>query len=270
MGIFSRIGTLFKSNINDMISKAEDPEKMLSQVLADMKDQLNAAKQQVAVAIADEKRLAKQLEAEIAQAREWEKKAMMAVRAADDELAKQALARKGEHDNLAAQFQEQWNKQHEAVERLKGSLRLLNDKIEEAKRKKNILIARKKRAEAQKQIQATMQGLNDVSAFDTFDRMAEKVDALEAQAEASAELGYEMSGDTLKARFQALEHESGADDALAELKAKMGLAAPPQMAQLPPGQASQPAQLPNAQPVEQPVPVGVGAAGSGGGRNEGR
>ena len=225
MGIFSRLGTLIKSNINDLITKAEDPEKMLTQVLLEMQQQLAEAKKAVAVAIADEKKLQKQTSAEQDKAKEWERKAMVAVRGGDDGLARQALARKQEHETIATQFQTQWVSQKQAVEKLKDALRLLNNKIEEAKRKKNILIARKKRAEAQQQIANTMQGLGDTSAFDTFDRMAERIALMEAEAEAGAELAGELSGDTLESKFLALE-AGGAndDDALAELKAKMGLA----------------------------------------------
>src|SRR5688572_7561827 len=225
MGIFSRLGTLVKSNLNDLISRAEDPEKMLNQVLLEMQQQLVEAKKAVAVAIADEKRLQKQYNAELDKAKEWERKAMLAVRAGDDALARQALVRKQEHENIAAQFQQQWIAQKAAVDKLKDALRLLANKIEEAKRKKNILIARKKRAEAQRQIASTMQGLGDTSAFDTFDRMAEKINLLEAEAEAGAELAGELSGDTLESKFLALESggHGTEDDALAELKAKMGL-----------------------------------------------
>jgi phage shock protein A len=150
---------------------------------------------------------------------------MVAVRAGDDNLARQALARKQEHETIAAQFQQQWIQQKQAVEKLKDALRLLNNKIEEAKRKKNILIARKKRAEAQQQIANTMQGLGDTSAFDTFDRMAERIQLMEAEAEAGAELAGELSGDTLESKFLQLEQAGGAseDDALSELKAKMGM-----------------------------------------------
>ncbi|MCC6746858.1 MAG: PspA/IM30 family protein [Deltaproteobacteria bacterium] len=223
MGIFSRLGTLLKSNINDMISKAEDPEKMLNQVLVDMKNQLVEAKKQVAVAIADEKRLKKQFEDEDLKAKDWERKAMMAVRAGDDVLAREALARKGEHDEASTTLGKQWQLQKDAVEKLKDSLRALNNKIEEAKRKKNILIARKKRAEAQKTIHDTMSGLSDTSAFETFDRMAAKIDQLEAEAEAGVEISGQLTGDTLEQRFAQLETGAGADHALAELKAKMGL-----------------------------------------------
>ena len=223
MGIFSKIGTLFKSNINDMISKAEDPEKMLNQVLVDMKQQLVEAKKQVAVAIADEKRLKKQFEDEAAKVADWERKAVLAVRAGDDGLAREALARKTEHEEHANTMETQWGSQKTAVDQLKDQLRNLNGKIEEAKRKKNILVARKKRAEAQQKIHETMSGLSDTSAFDTFDRMAQKIDQLEAEAEAGAEVAGELTGDNLESRFKQLEAGAGADQQLLELKAKMGL-----------------------------------------------
>ncbi len=225
MGIFSRLGTLIKSNINDLINRAEDPEKMLNQVLLEMQQQLVEAKKSVAVAIADEKKLHKQYNAELDKAKEWERKAMLAVRAGDDSLARQALVRKQEYENISQQYQQQWIAQKGAVDKLKDALRLLNNKIEEAKRKKNILIARKKRAEAQQQIASTMQGLGDTSAFDTFERMSDQINLLEAEAEAGAELAGELSGDSLESKFLALESGGigSEDDALAELKAKMGL-----------------------------------------------
>jgi phage shock protein A len=224
MGIFSRLGTLIKSNLNDLISRAEDPEKMLTQVLVDMQTQLMEAKKAVAIAIADEKKLQKQYNVELDKSKDWERKAMLAVRSGNDDLARQALTRKQEHENIAGQFQTQWIAQKSAVDKLKDALRLLANKIEEAKRKKNILIARKKRAEAQNQIASTMQGLGDTSAFDTFERMSDQINMLEAEAEAGAELAGELSGSSLESQFLALEAGGAdADDDLAELKAKMGL-----------------------------------------------
>lgn len=223
MGILSRISTLMRANINDLISKSEDPEKILNQLILDMREQLIQAKKQVAVAIADEKRLKKQLDNEVEKSREWEKKAMMAVRAGRDDLAREALSRKGEHDNLAQEFQVQWEAQKNAADRLRDSLRQLNGKIEEATRKKNLLIARKKRAEAQKTIQETMSGIGDTSAFDAFERMQGRIEQMEAEAEASAELAGDFASDDLAAQFSALESDHGADEALAALKAKMGM-----------------------------------------------
>ncbi len=226
MGIFARLARLIQSNINALISSSEDPEKMLNQLIRDMGEQLNVAKRQVAGAIADEKRLARQAEGEQAKASEWEKKAMLAVRAGNDNLAKEALARRSEHDSLATQYREQWQKQKTAVDQLKLALRALNNKIEEAKRKKGILIARKKRAEAQKAIHETMSGLKNASAFEAFDEMAGRIEQIEAEAEASAEIAEEYQGDVLAHKFRELETTAGADEDLLELKRKMGLAPP--------------------------------------------
>src|SRR5690349_22924753 len=156
MGIFDRLSTLIRSNINDLISRAENPEKMLNQLIVDMRSQLAKAKQQVASAIADEKRLSAQAEQEKKLSEDWEKRAVLAVQEGRDDLAKQALLRYNEHVQNAVQLQDTWVKHREETEKLKASLRSLNDKVEEAKRKKNILIARQKRAEAHKRIQETM------------------------------------------------------------------------------------------------------------------
>ncbi len=197
MGIFDRFSTLLRSNINDLISRAENPEKMLNQLIVDMKSQLAKAKQQVASAIADEKKLQSDAEAMKKQAEDWERRAMLAVQEGRDDLAKQALGRYNEHLQGAQQLHETWLKHKAETEALKLSLRQLNDKIEEAKRKKNILVARAKRAEAQQRIQETMSGMSDKSAFESFERMTEKIEANERKAIAAAEIQEEFSGDHL-------------------------------------------------------------------------
>ena len=223
MGIFDRFSTLLRSNINDLISRAENPEKMLNQLIVDMKSQLAKAKQQVAAAIADEKKLEADALGMKKQAEDWERRAMLAVQEGRDDLAKQALMRYNESLQGAQQLHETWLRSKQETEALKLSLRQLNDKIEEAKRKKNILIARARRAEAQERIQQTMSGLSDKSAFDNFERMAEKIEANERKALAAAELQEEFSGDSLQRQFEVLEYHGSADQQLLELKAKMGL-----------------------------------------------
>jgi phage shock protein A len=221
MGILERIRTVLKSNINALISKAENPEKMLNQLIIDMNEQLVEAKRQVALAIADEKKLERQLLENRGMANEWEGKAMLAVKAGKDDLAKEALVRKGEYDGYASGYQKEYEAQHAAVEQLKDALRQLSAKIEEAGRKKNLLVARAKRAEAQKQIQSTMGSLSNTSSFDTFERMAQKVDQIEAEADALGELN-KISGDQkLEDKFKELEGPASADAALEELKKKM-------------------------------------------------
>lgn len=223
MGIFSRLKTLISSNVNDMINKAENPEKMLNQLIVDMNEQLIESKKAVAMAIADEKKLERETLNQQAQAQEWEKKAMLAVRAGQEDLAKEALLRKQEFENNYLEYKKQWEAQKASVEKLKESLRDLQNKIEEAQRKKNLLVARAKRAEAQQKIQSTISNVTgNTSAFEAFDRMAKKVDQLEAEADAAKELE-DFSKDTnLEKRFEALEKsDSSADIMLLELKEKM-------------------------------------------------
>ena len=238
MGIFSKFSTMVKSNINDLINRAENPEKMLNQIILDMRDQLAKAKREVAAAIADERKLRGQLDDEVKQSREWEKRAMLAVRQGRDDLAKQALVRQQEHAERASALDQTWRSQSAETEKLKGSLRQLNDKIEEAKRKRNLLIAKQKRAQAQRRIHETMSGLSDTSAFEAFNRMADKIDEEERRSLAHAEVSEALAGDTLETEFLRLEagsEDAGVDDRLSALKAEMGL--------LPAGSPEAPKQL---------------------------
>ena len=227
MGMFTKLSTVIKSNINDLISRAEDPEKMLNQIIIDMRDQLAKAKREVAAAIADERKLKAQLDDEVKQARDWEHRAMLAVKEGRDDLAKQALIRQQEHAERAQVIQQTWREQTAETENLKGSLRQLNDKIEEAKRKRNLLIAKQKRAQAQRRIHETMSGLSDTSAFEAFNRMSDKIEEQERQSIAHAEVTQALGGDTLEQDFMRLEAggPDGADveDKLLALKSQMGL-----------------------------------------------
>jgi len=226
MGIFNRISTIFRSNANAALDKMEDPEKILNQSILDMQTKLNDAKKQVAVAIADEKRLQKQYEDEAAKAQEWERKAMQAVNAGRDDLATQALARKEEYDRNAAEFQKQWQLQKAGTDKIRNKLKEMNNKIEEMKRQKNLLIAKNRRAEATKTISNTLAGIDDSGASSAFERMKEKVEKNEAEAAATEELAMDYSGgDDLEKEFKNLTPTPAAQsDALAALKAKMGKA----------------------------------------------
>jgi phage shock protein A len=230
MGIFDRFSRVFRANINDLISSAEDPEKMLNQLIADMNGQLVKAKQQVAAAIADEKRLKDQADAEFRLSGDWEQRAVLAVREDREDLARQALLRQGEHEEHARTLAQTWEAHRVETEKLKGQLRELADKIEEAKRKKNLLLARQRRAEAQKRIAQTMSSISEKSAFEAFARMEEKIDQNERQLRAAAEIDEEFTGDKLAAEFKQLERASGGSDAdsrLLALKQKMGVLPPP-------------------------------------------
>lgn len=227
MGIFSKLSTLIRSNLNDLIARAENPEKMLNQIIIDMREQLTKAKQEVAIAIADERKLKAQAEEEAKQAQEWERRAMLAVREERDDLARQALVRQQEYGERARSLYETWQRQAQETERLKDSLRQLNSKIEEARRKKNLLVAKQKRAEAQKRIHETMAGLSDRSAFEAFDRMADRIEENERRTLASAEVTAELSsGDAIEQEFKQLEKGDNADARLIELKRQMGILPP--------------------------------------------
>jgi phage shock protein A len=220
MGFFDRVSTIFKANVNAALDKAEDPEKMLNQITTEMQEQLVKVKQQVAAAIATEKQLQNDYEREQEQADQWEQKATLALQKDNEDLAKQALVRRNEHASIADGYKEQWEKQKQAVETLKENLRTLERKIDEAKRKKDLLIARQKRAKAQKAIHETMAGMKDNSAFTSFERMEAKVADAEAHADAAAEMA-ELSHDSLEDEFAALEQGNVEDD-LAALKTKLG------------------------------------------------
>lgn len=226
MGIIDRISQLVRSIINDVISSAEDPEKMLNQIVIDMRSQLVRAKQQVAGSIADEKRLEDQLHAELRQAEEWNHRAMLAVREQRDDLAKQALMRRTEHIGRGQELQLTWEAHRQETERLKNSLRELNDNIEEAMRKKNLLLAKQRRAQAQKRIADTMSTMSEKSAFEAFARMEERIEQTERQVRATIEINEEISGDRLAREFRMLEASAtdvSADIQLLELKRNMGL-----------------------------------------------
>ena len=236
MSIFTKLSTVIKSNINDLISRAENPEKMLNQIILDMRDQLAKAKREVAAAIADERKLKSQLDTEVKQARDWQHRAMLAVKEGRDDLAKQALLRQQEHTERVQILQQTWQAQAEETEKLKGSLRQLNDKIEEARRKRNLLIAKQKRAQAQRRIHETMSGLSDTSAFEAFNRMAAKIEDEERRSVAHAEVTEALGGDSLESEFLRLEAGPGGadvEDQLLALKVDMGLIEPPDSAEKP-------------------------------------
>ncbi len=168
------------------VGRAENPEKMLNQIIIDMRDQLAKAKRNVASSIADERKLRSQLDDEIKQSRDWEHRAMPGIKEGRDDLSEQALTRQQEHAERAAAIDATWRAQSTETEKLKSSLRRLNDKIEEAKRKRNLLIAEQKRAQAQRPILETMSGLSDTSAFEAFNRMAEQIEEKESHRQSSA------------------------------------------------------------------------------------
>lgn len=224
--MFNRLMMTIRSNLNDMISNAEDPEKVLNQVIIDMQTQLVQAKKQVAIVIAGERRLYQQAADASGHSAGWERKAMLAINAGDDTLARAALARKGEFDDLAKVYNEQWQAQKKSGDTLRFALNGLASKIDEAHRTRHVLIARQRRAQAQHMIAQTLTNMNVGSPLGALQRMEERI----VQAEAEAEAAYDLSGQlepSLEAQFLALESGARVNDELSALKQRMGLSAAP-------------------------------------------
>jgi phage shock protein A len=219
MSLISRIIDLIKANINALLSGAENPEKMINQAIMEMNTNYLKAKNQVASTIADKKRLEKQYSAAHSEVKKWEDKAKLAISRNEEALAREALKRKGEASKLAEGYKKQLDLQSVQVDKLKSSLQQLKDKIEEAKRKRTLLLARDKRATAQAKIQKTMSSMSDDSAFALFDRMEEKVNEKEARIDATLEIEDTVENG-LENQFAALE-STDIDDELAALKADM-------------------------------------------------
>ncbi len=216
MGVFDRISRMIRSNISELLDRVEDPEKVLQQIVTDMQQDLREAKLQVASAIRDQKKLeARHLE-NLEAAGRWEERAISAVESGDDALAREALKRKKNYEQLARGYKEQLDEQFKSVQLLKTSLATLEAKIEEARRRKDLLIARQKRARAQKTISETMSGMSRSSALAALEKMEGQVKAAEVHAEAIAEI----ETNSLEARFAELENED-VNDELAKLKAKI-------------------------------------------------
>ncbi len=222
MGILDRVSVLLRANVNDMIDRAEDPEKVVKQLIADMNNQLIQVKTQVAAAIADEKQLYQRYQDNQAKANDWQQRAEMAVEKGQDDMAREALSRKNAFQQTADGFKSQYDQQATQVEQLKEALHQLELKIQDAQTKEELLIARSRRAKAETQIRSTLSGLDQSSALASFQRIEDKVNQQEARA---AALG-ELDTDTMEHRFQLMEQESEVDRQLADLKAKKGLAAP--------------------------------------------
>jgi phage shock protein A len=216
MGLMERVSALVRANLNDLIDKAEDPEKMLKQVILDMENQLIQVKTQVAIAIADEHLLAKKQSENVAKSSEWMRKAEMAVEKNDDPLARVALERADSCRQIGRALDEQVADQKTQVESLRTAYRKLEDKLGEARAKCDLLIAQHRRSRAvRKAAEAGMAIRSDRNAA-TFERMRRKVHHGEAVSVATAEL----ASDNIDERFDLLERDDRIDQLLADLKAR--------------------------------------------------
>lgn len=219
MAIFQRLGDLLKANINDLIDRAENPEKMVKQIIIDMEEQVRDATQALGRAMGSEKQALKQLEAAKKSSADWEAKAKMALQSGNQELAKKALANKVAVDNNIASFETAYNNISTQVAELRDRVEILRSKLEEARTRQNMLIARAKMADVQKSVATTLSGTDSSSAFSKLDKMERKIEGKESEAEAFAE----MSGDTTFAKdeFKEMETNSAVEAELARLMSEM-------------------------------------------------
>jgi phage shock protein A len=217
MGLFDRLSRVVRSNVNDLVSKAEDPEKVLEQAVIDMQEDLVQLRQAVARSIATQKRTEQQYNKNHSEANTWQQRAQLALSKGDENLAREALIRKKSFGDTAASLKAQLDQQSGNVTTLKRNLIALESKISEAKTKKDMLKARASAAKANKQLQDSMNNIGTSSAMGAFERMEEKVMQIEAESETAAELG----GSGLEQQFAVLESGSDVDDELAAMKAGM-------------------------------------------------
>ena len=228
MGILTRIFNLFRATTSDLLDKAEDPGKMIKQMISDLEAQKKRAKEQMTEALALQKRLERDTEKEHQEAEKWEQKAILAVQNEKDDLAKEALTRKNEHLRRALDFEKQLEMHRNNADSLKESYQTMEDKIDEIKRKQGLLSVKQKQAEAQENIYKTIEGLGDTSGImDTIERAEEKVENLQARAEAYQEISMESDQESLEKKFKELEHESpDMEMELLELKKRAALPVP--------------------------------------------
>ena len=228
MGILTRIFNLFRATTSDLLDKAEDPEKMIKQMISDLENQKKKAKEQMTEALALQKRVERDTGKEHREAEKWEKKAILAVQNDKDDLAKEALTRKNEHLRRALDFEKQLEMHRNNADSLKESYQIMEDKIDEIKRKQGILSVKQKQAEAQEKIYKTIEDLGDTSGvMDTIERAEEKVENLQARAEAYQEISMESDQESLEKKFKELEHESpDMEIELLELKKRAALPIP--------------------------------------------
>lgn len=228
MSILKRMGNVIRSNVNDILDKAEDPKKILDQTILDMQGDHKTAKKALVETLAMLKQAEKQSEGFQASAAEWEQKAMIALKAGNEDLARQSLEKKQKAEESYTESTQGLAQQRAQVDQLKSNLKLLENKINEAKSKRDELLARLQAADMKKKQAAIQSGdapgsnaVQDSSAFDTFNRMVDKIEntesIVEARSELSESLGHSQELENLDAEMK----EQSADAELARLKAKL-------------------------------------------------
>ncbi len=218
-GIFYRMTDIVKANVNDLITRAEDPEKMIRQMILEMEEAVNKATASVGTAVANEKRLERQYLEKQDQIEAWQKKAEMAVEAGEDDLARRALERKAANQEATHDLEVALEESRKTSSQLKQQLTQLKAKLDEARTRQGTLIARRRAAEARKQIARGLSGVGE-DAFSSFERFRQRIETEEAEAEAHQEMA--SADPSLEEEFSKLERKSTVEDELSALKKKMG------------------------------------------------
>jgi len=225
MNLFDRFARVAKSNLNNIANKLEDPEKIMEQALEEMQNDLVKVRQSYAEVTATQRRQMKQKEQCEAMAQDWYKRAQLALEKGNDELAKEALQRRQTQTDEANTLQSQLDSQADSMDKLYEGMKMLEKKINENKAKKDQMVARARTAQSTQKVNDMITGVTGKTSTDAFTRMEEKVEALEASAEISAEMG-SMDGNylpgtegaSIEAQFAALESSDAVNDELAKMK----------------------------------------------------
>ncbi len=221
MGFFSRMIDIFKSNVNDLIDRAEDPEKMVKQIIADMQQELNKSTQALGKAVASERLAQKQYQEAQRKAADWEAKAKAALAANNVELAKRALAQKVKADEEVATYKEMAETISNQTEAIRTQVETLKAKLSEAKSRQAMLIARSQMADTKKSLAQSISGIDTSSAYEKLNRMEEKVTRKEAEADAFAEIAGTAASKDYET-FEQLQTDAQVDAELQRLMAEMG------------------------------------------------
>lgn len=220
MGVFSRLSDILKSNINDLLDKAEDPEKMVKQIIIDMQKELTVATQNLGKAKASERLAQKKMEDAVKVSQGWEAKAKAALTQGNQDMAKQALAKKVKADEEVAAYTEMYESISTQTEAIEDQVEVLKSKLDEAKSRQAMLIARSQMADTKKALAKSQGGFDGASALEKFDRMEEKIQRKEAEADAFAEIGGGGDADLVES-FDQIEKDAKVDAELARLMAEM-------------------------------------------------
>lgn len=217
MAIFERLSDLLRSNINDLIDKAEDPEKMVKQIIIDMEEQIKKATQGLGTAMGSLNQVKKQLENAQEQSRTWEEKAKVCLEQGNEELAKQALENKVKQDNMVKQYQGMVNSMEAQVNDIKSQINVLKQKLEEARNQQAMLVARSRMADAKSEMSKALGNIDSKSAFAKMEKMEEKIEQKESQADAYSEVAGVEENDP----FQKMDQEKSINEELEKLKQQM-------------------------------------------------